>query len=55
MMHTRLTTLQTPCDTGLTRWSVLKANCEQGMRVCMDGPGGHVHGRVFRLEHQTRA
>jgi len=28
MMHTRLTTLHTPCATGVTRDSVLKANCE---------------------------
>lgn len=27
MMATRLTTLHTPCDTGDTRCSVLKANC----------------------------
>lgn len=27
MMTTRLTTLHTPCDTGLTRDSVLNANC----------------------------
>lgn len=27
MMATRLTTLHTPCDTGLTRDSVLNANC----------------------------
>lgn len=27
MMATRLTTLHTPCETGLTLESVLKANC----------------------------
>ena len=29
MMTTRFTTLQTPCETGLTRDRVLKANCTQ--------------------------
>ena len=29
MMTTRFTTLQTPCETGLTRDRVLKANCVQ--------------------------
>ena len=29
MMTTRFTTLQTPCETGLTRDRVLKANCMQ--------------------------
>ena len=29
-----LTTLQTPCETGLTRESVLKANCARPKEVC---------------------
>ena len=32
MMATRLTTLQTPCETGLILDRVLNANCEQSVR-----------------------
>jgi len=34
MMTTLFTTLHTPCDTGVTRDNVLKANCTQGWHKC---------------------
>ena len=38
-----LTTLQTPCETGLTRESVLKANCTQPHPMLCVSLLAHVH------------
>ena len=71
MMATRLTTLHTPCETGLTRESVLKANCTGSNTVshhlegtplilnlalaCSQNWHGDKYGRIQRMNRRSFA